>query len=101
MSRGRLLDAHSLLWWLFEAERLSPRSAEGDSPVLGKFVEVAEAEGFGQLPISATQAELAGSFSSPHADPWDRLLAAQAQLEGLTLITNDPKMDSFGIATCW
>jgi PIN domain nuclease of toxin-antitoxin system len=41
------------------------------------------------LPVSTDHALLAGSLDSPHRDPFDRLLAAQALVEGLTLITTD------------
>ena len=33
-------------------------------------------------------------MQSPHRDPFDRLLAAQARIEGLTLVTADPKVQA-------
>jgi PIN domain nuclease of toxin-antitoxin system len=130
VSRGFLLDTHALLWWLFEAERLSYHSMDvisdgsidvyvsavsameiatkhrrGQLPpahrIIGRFVEAMEEEGFKQLSITQAHAELAGSFSSPHNDPWDRLLAAQAQLEQLTLVSSDREIGTFGIKTYW
>jgi len=41
------------------------------------------------LPISERHAYYAGEFEWAHRDPFDRLLAAQAAIESLTLITND------------
>jgi len=130
MSRGFLLDTHAVLWWLFEAERLSDHSFEvmadrkidmyvsavtpmeistkfrkgqlpGAAPMIGKFAETAVAEGWKPLAIDLAHSDLAGSFPSPHRDPWDRLLAAQARIEDLALITNDAQMASFEITTYW
>ena len=43
-----------------------------------------------KLPITENHAHYAGKFDWEHRDPFDRLLAAQAFIENLTLITNDP-----------
>ena len=42
-----------------------------------------------ELPLSCDQANLAGALDWPHKDPFDRMLAAQAKSEGMTLITCD------------
>ena len=34
-----------------------------------------------------------------HADPFDRLLVAQAQYEGMTILTADPLVEQYGVAT--
>jgi len=47
-----------------------------------------------ELPINARHAHYAGGLKWEHRDPFDRLLAAQASLENLTLITNDPAFNS-------
>jgi PIN domain nuclease of toxin-antitoxin system len=38
---------------------------------------------------------------SAHRDPFDRLLVAQAQIEGLTVVTADPKVQALGAAWMW
>jgi PIN domain nuclease of toxin-antitoxin system len=38
-----------------------------------------------------------GSLPALHRDPFDRLLVAQAQLEGLTLVTRDERLAEYGI----
>jgi PIN domain nuclease of toxin-antitoxin system len=130
VNRGFLLDTNVLIWWLFKAELLSYHSFEAISdgsidifvsavsameistkfrigklpeaaPIVGQFVEVIKAENFKSLPLTPEHGDLAGSLPSPHADPWDRLLAAQAQIERLSLITNDRQMDSLGIKPFW
>lgn len=130
MSRGFLLDTNTLLWWLYSAELLSHASFDLLSdraidvyvssvsameiatkhrigklkmaePLIGQFGAVMKEEGFTPLPVTLEHGDLAGSFPSDHADPWDRLLAAQAKLENLTLVTNDRQMTSFGIKPYW
>ena len=125
-----LLDTHALLWWLAEPERLSPvvhaTLADPDQPVfisaasaweiatkhrLGRLptAEVLlqdgwplmESQGFQPLPVSWSHGLRAGSYAMPHRDPFDRLLAAQAELEQLILITLDPALAPFPCQTLW
>jgi PIN domain nuclease of toxin-antitoxin system len=125
-----LLDTHTLVWWFTDNPSLSPpaRAAILDTANeilvsavcgweiatkyrLGKFPEAAgslahyfefiAADGFVHLPVSAEHAVRAGSFAVDHRDPFDRLLAAQAELEHLTLVTRDPAFAQFGTRTLW
>lgn len=57
--------------------------------------------GFGALPITLTHAALAGGMDGSHPDPFDRMLAAQALTEGLTLVSRDAAMDQFGVRRLW
>ncbi|MBL4743088.1 MAG: type II toxin-antitoxin system VapC family toxin [Cycloclasticus sp.] len=50
---------------------------------------IIEEEGFSTLPISLFHGEQAGSLDAIHRDPFDRMLIAQAQCEGLELLTSD------------
>ncbi len=50
-----------------------------------------------RLPITFEHAERAGTLPLHHRDPFDRMLVAQAQLEGLTLITTDRKMHLYEV----
>ena len=45
--------------------------------------------------------ERAGSWPQDHGDPFDRMLAAQGQIEELPIATNDPKVARFGVKTLW
>jgi PIN domain nuclease of toxin-antitoxin system len=107
-----LLDSHALLWWWFDPDRLSSvvRELLGDpaTPVLvsaasvwelslkhhqGKLPELngaigdlpglLQADGFEGLPISLAHGLRAGGYTQPHRDPFDRMLAAQAELDRL------------------
>ena len=68
-----------------------------------------ERQGFQPLPVSWSHGLRAGSYPMPHRDPYrsaedcviDRLLAAQAELEQLILITLDPALAPFPCQTQW
>ena len=122
-----LLDAHAFIWWLAEDPSLPPvtRAAiaapEGIVMVsaatiweiaikanlgrldLGGADLVAElpANSFEELPIGARHAQAAGKLPRHHDDPFDRMLIAQAQLEGLTCVTRDPAFADYEVPTLW
>jgi PIN domain nuclease of toxin-antitoxin system len=112
-----LLDTHAFLWWDSNDARLpivlhsaiaSPGNEVFVSAVtvweiavkraLGKLVfgqvllKAIEGHGFAALPITVEHAEWAGALAQLHRDPFDRLLVAQAQLEGLVLVTVDEQI---------
>ncbi len=58
-------------------------------------------EGFVVLPITVPHVRRAGLMATPHRDPFDRLPAAQAEIEGLTRVTADAKLASLGAPTLW
>lgn len=53
--------------------------------------------GFERLPIGFAHAEAAAALPPHHADPFDRMLVAQARLEGLTLVTNDLRLQRYEV----
>ena len=117
-----LLDTHALLWWLDADPRLDPAavSAIGDADTvmvsaasaweiaikqaLGKLTGPDDlagelvTNGFTPLPITVAHASTAGALPPHHPDPFDRMLVAQARLEGLTLVTRDPRLADYGVA---
>ncbi|MEW5973615.1 MAG: type II toxin-antitoxin system VapC family toxin [Pseudomonadota bacterium] len=58
-----------------------------------------EEEGFRPLPISLFHGTSAGLLVWEHRNPFDRMLVAQAQAEGLELVTADARILGFGIRT--
>jgi PIN domain nuclease of toxin-antitoxin system len=126
-----LLDTHTLLWALAEPEQLSPRvsvlirdatttllvSAASAWEIATKYrldkLPGAEALVAGytahlrtlraeELPIRAEHALRASGFDVEHRDPFDRMLAAQAIIEGVSLATNDRAFRLFNeVATIW
>jgi len=114
-----LLDTHTFLWAVREDWKLSPAARDviedtsshllvssvsafevTNKHRLGKLDEYADlVDGFlpalrglgvRELPLSALHAHYAGRMEWTHRDPFDRMLAAQATVEGLVLITKDP-----------
>jgi PIN domain nuclease of toxin-antitoxin system len=130
MTPSLQLDTHAQLWWLMEPEKLSSlaRSAIHD-PVATVFVsaasgwELATKTRLGKLPgfegllqdlpsllqqqdfqplaVQVHHGVRAGGYTQPHRDPFDRLLAAQAELEGLQLVSLDPALAAFPCRLLW
>ncbi len=118
---GYLLDSQVLLWIDYEPERLAGTpllrllpTAEGYVSTataweLGiKFAsnkldlrvpvsEMVRTYGFLELPISFQHAEAAAALPYHHRDPFDRMLIAQALVEGLILVTTDGKLLQYGV----
>ena len=125
-----LLDTHAVIWWWLDSPRLSPEArrviSAGDEQVfvsavsgieiaikfrigkLGEFGAPASrfptlmAENrFTGLDVTTAHALRAGLLPGEHRDPFDRLIAAQALIENLTVITRDPVFADFGCKTVW
>jgi PIN domain len=63
------------------------------------IVAAFEASGFEMLPISSRHATDAPTLPSPHSDPFDCMLIAQTECEGLVIVTADRQFDSYDIKT--
>lgn len=125
-----LLDTHALAWWYLDDPRLPERVRllVGDpdntvfasaisayeagykhrigkwpdvGPLLAAFDEFVVSQRLALLPITGKHAARAASYEVDHGDPFDRVLAAQAELEDLTLATSDGGFRKFGIRTVW
>jgi PIN domain nuclease of toxin-antitoxin system len=59
------------------------------------------ASGFEKLLITFSHAEQAARLPYHHRDPFDRMLVAQAQAEGLTLVTHDRLLEPYGVEILW
>jgi PIN domain nuclease of toxin-antitoxin system len=57
--------------------------------------------GFYDLPLTLSHARLGGSLVHTHKDPFDRMLAAQALLEGLILVSSDTVFDGLAVTRLW
>lgn len=116
-----LLDTHILLWLVFDDRRLHPAVrdtiAAADIHVsavsvvevsiktaLGKLVidpdlwDRLHESGVTALPITWDHAQVVRALPLHHRDPFDRLLVAQAQVEGLTLVTADAAVKRYDVA---
>ncbi len=117
-----LLDTHVLLWWLDDNPTLSAKAkaaiADGKNLVfvsavviweirikqaLGKleipcdFRKVLDDQSFEMLDITVEHAHTVGDLAAHHQDPFDRMLVAQAKVEGLTLVTRDILLKKYKI----
>ena len=56
-------------------------------------------EDFVRLDMSFFHSEKAGKLPDIHQDPFDRMLIAQAQAEGLEIVTDDLRIQQYGVKT--
>ena len=120
---GYLLDTHTLLWALCDTQKLSDVALHiiedvgsplfvssvsayeimnkhrigklpGYSHVAENYLNVLNTFDANELPVNTKHAHYAGAFDWDHRDPFDRLLAAQAFIENMTLISNDSVFSS-------
>ena len=126
-----LLDTRTFLWWTSErGARLSERGRDllGDGLTGVSFSVVSAWEiaikvgagrlvlpnateryvpdrvrhhGFDMLPIELSHVFRSGSLPPIHGDPFDRLLVAQAQIEGIPILTADPAISRYDVETIW
>lgn len=126
MSVQVLLDTHALLWWLTDSPKLKAtwrrvlsdsqtrvlvsaasiweiaiKSSMGrlelDLPRGVAISDLAAQCGFEDLPVTARHAAAVLSLPPHHADPFDRMLVAQARLERLTLVTADKALHAYDV----
>jgi PIN domain nuclease of toxin-antitoxin system len=123
-----LLDTHAFLWWCEDSHELSPKARKtiqsNDCFVsMASFWEIAikfslsklrlptaidrylpeqmSLNGFETLEIGFRQ--IMGSAALPwrHRDPFDRLLAAQALEEKVSIVSRDAVFDTYGLKRIW
>jgi PIN domain nuclease of toxin-antitoxin system len=87
------------VWEIATKHRLGKLS-EADG-LLSTVNETMLADGFSHLALDWRHSRLAGQYEQSHADPFDRMLAAQAQLESAVLVTKDAAFGAFNIQTLW
>jgi len=126
-----LLDTHAYIWWaLGDSKRLSAKAKRsigaeaaqvyvsavsayemaykhrtGDLPKVGPLLMRLDLDlterGFFDLPVSLEHGRRAGELADDHGDPFDRLLAAQAIVEDMAIVSNDEKLSALGARRVW
>jgi PIN domain nuclease of toxin-antitoxin system len=125
-----LLDTHTLLWWVEDDTRLSSKARKAigaasaechvslasawemaikshlgklklATPIRQYFPTQLATNGFMQLDIAFRHVARVESLEFHHRDPFDRLLAAQALEEKLTLVSADAVFEDYGVKRLW
>lgn len=120
-----LLDTHVFLWWRLDSRRLNRAARETIATAeivcvsaasaweitikrtLGRleldepFAFMVEDSDFSALDVTFAHAERAGILPAHHADPFDRMLVAQALVEGATLVTHDRLLQPYDVPILW
>ncbi len=117
-----LLDSHIVLWWLNDDVRLGPttrraiteataalvsvacawelgiKQARGKLALPDQFAELVVEQGFTWLPIKLAHVNKVNDLPDHHGDPFDRIMIAQAQIDGLRIVTVDRRFGDYDIS---
>ena len=120
-----LLDTHVILWWQRDDRRLgrAARRAIADAEVvwvsavsgwevaiktgLGRlrldepFAALLAADDFTELPLTIAHSSRLAQLPPHHADPFDRMLVAQALTEGAAIVSHDRVLEPYGAPMVW
>ncbi len=120
-----LLDTHVFLWWRSDPRRIDRqveraisrsslvyvsaasvweaaiKSQLGKLRFPGSFSDAVEQSEFSRLEITFAHAEAVRDLPAHHQDPFDRMLVAQATVEGLTLVSADRQLEPYRIPVMW
>jgi PIN domain nuclease of toxin-antitoxin system len=125
-----LIDTHAFIWWVLGDVSLSfsARSHIDDpnnlcfvsaasawevttkhrlgklphaAPLAANFPGIVVQQGFIPLALTVVHAARSGAFTQAHQDPFDRMIAAQAIVEGMPIVSIDRQFDQFGISRIW
>ena len=119
-----LLDTHVVLWASADPARLGPETTaallDEHNALVISAISVAEIAikrsigkltmslriddlvaplGAGELPLTSSHAQAVERLPLLHRDPFDRLLAAQATVEDLVLVTADERLLAYPVTT--
>ena len=120
-----LLDTHIVLWWRQDSRRLGTaarrtiatadlvwvsaasgwevaiKQALGKLTLADPFGTLVKDSAFDELPVTLRHAEQLRALPAHHNDPFDRILIAQAQAEGATLVTHDRRFKPYDVPVIW
>lgn len=125
-----VLDTHALVWFFLGDDRLSSRARahmeDGGNSLfvsaasaweiatkyrIGKLAGVADLvasyevliaeQDISELPVTSRHALTGGLLEADHKDPFDRLIAAQAIVEGMALVSADAAFDQLPLVRIW
>jgi len=94
-SGARVLISAVVIWEVAIKRRLGKLDAPAD------LLEQLERAGVELLPITARHADRVGTLPMHHRDPFDRLLVAQAEVDGLAIVSADGELADYGVEVLW
>lgn len=77
------------------------KRAQGKLDVPGDLLDTMGQRGFIELPVLSRHAIIAGALPPHHRDPFDRMIVAQAQSEGFTVVTRDARIAAYDVPVLW
>jgi PIN domain nuclease of toxin-antitoxin system len=77
------------------------KQAKGKLGVPDNLLDTMAQRGFVELPVLSHDALRAGALPPHHGDPFDRMIVAQAQSGGLTVVTRDERIAAYGVPVLW
>lgn len=126
---GLLLDSATLIWWVYDTRRMSAAAVQAVKaadrvfvssvsamelatklrigklpqvrPLVEDFAEHCALDSFELLPLRHEHSICGGSVPGDHRDPFDRMLAGQAIVENLTIVSPDLAFDALGARRIW
>ena len=125
-----LLDTHALLWFYLDdtqlsstarslildvanvkcvspasyweiAIKISTKQYTLTKPYEDFMREAIDLNGFQHLPIEPKHTALLTNMPFHHRDPFDRLIVAQAMVEGMAVVSSDVQLDAYGVMRLW
>ena len=120
-----LLDTHVVLWWVSDDHRLGREARRAIATADFVWVSAASgwevatkvakcqlrvseplqvtvsADNFTELPFTLRHAEEVQRLPFHHRDPFDRILVAQARVEGATMVSHDRDLEPYGVPMIW
>ena len=120
-----LLDSHVILWWVRDDRRLGREArqaiagaevvwvstvsgwelamkiAKGRLRIAEPLRVTVVADHFTELKLTLRHTEELERLPMHHGDPHDRMLVAQARVEGATIVTHDRALEAYGIPIIW
>ena len=125
-----LIDTHAFIWWVLGDFKMSAaaRAHIADpnnqcfvsaasawevttkyrlgklpqaAPLAVNFPGMVVGQGFIPLSLTIIHAARSGAFTQTHKDPFDRMIAAQAIVEGMPVVSIDRQFDQFGVNRIW
>ena len=120
-----ILDTHIALWWQKDDRRLNRAAREaiatadivwlsavsgweaGIKAALGRldlrepFRVLIASDDFTELPVTLRHVEEVAALEPHHRDPFDRLLVAQARVEGAIIVSHDRALAPYRVPVIW